>query len=347
MRQHTSEAVDLVAKIRRKTAALNRNNLTRTQAYLDFFTRYPEVEWALLAHLVSRNGGWNMTDLRGEWLPRLMSDEDIRSFFAFLERSNWLIFHDAYAQLLLYAEMKRAGADLTALLPALGVSRFMVPIWRDFLYSQDSQRLSRALIINEQQYVEQRVVRQPFYRHQVLQSFAFLAQSVLSLNQVLFPYRERPGDEPLQLIGVSINNFPDVDTRINVGITLYKLLFDDSKRLRSILGWAKEIKHTGSRADYWPHLFTPVRPIRFEEPYQERLSGARLLPGRPKLYSPPLRKVWPDTVQPAADGVDWYRNERWLRYLEESEPIAAINETDYATGLNMVEAGLRMVALFT
>ncbi|UFJ42277.1 DUF2515 domain-containing protein [Brevibacillus humidisoli] len=339
--------VDLVAEIRHQTAVHNRNNLTRTEAYLRFYLQYPEVNWALLAHLVSRNGGWNMTDLRGEWLPRLMSEEDIQSFFAFLERCNWLIFHDAYPQLLLYATMKRESEDLTSLLPDLGVSRFMVPIWRDFLQSGNGARLSRALIINEQQYIEQRVVKHPFYRDQVLESFPFLAQSILSLNQILFPYRDQSAAKRPRLTGVSVKNFPSVERRINVGKTLYKLLFDDPRRHQAIIDWATRVTHTGSRADYWPEIFSPIPTSRLEVPYQERLKGAELLPGRPKLYSPPLPRVWPDTVQPAADGTDWYRDEKWLRFLEEDDLIPTIDENDYASGLNMVEAGLQMVALIS
>jgi hypothetical protein len=71
MTWRTTDADDLVAEIRHQTAVHNRNNLTRTKAYLDFYREHPELEWAFLAHMVSRNSGWNMTDLHGEWLPRL------------------------------------------------------------------------------------------------------------------------------------------------------------------------------------------------------------------------------------------------------------------------------------
>lgn len=60
---------DTIAEIRRKTAASNADNLDRTSTYLTFFHKHPEVHWSLLAHLVSRNAGWSMTDLRGELLP--------------------------------------------------------------------------------------------------------------------------------------------------------------------------------------------------------------------------------------------------------------------------------------
>ena len=58
----------------------NADNLTRTAFYLAYWRAHPEVTWALLAHLVSRNAGYQMTDLRRHiercqrgrrWLVRL------------------------------------------------------------------------------------------------------------------------------------------------------------------------------------------------------------------------------------------------------------------------------------
>ena len=49
--------------------------------------------------MVSRNGGWNMTDLKGDLYTRILS-ESINSYFFFLERGNWLIFQDVYPSIL-------------------------------------------------------------------------------------------------------------------------------------------------------------------------------------------------------------------------------------------------------
>ncbi|MFY0544303.1 DUF2515 family protein [Brevibacillus sp. H7] len=337
----------LAADIRRRTATANRNNVTRTMAYLDIYRRHPELHWAFLAHLVSRNGGWNMTDLRGDWLPRIMNQDEIKAFFLFLERSNWLIFHDAYPQLLLYEEMKRSRTDLTRLLPMMGVSRFMIPIWQDFLQRQERVLLTRALIINEQQYIHQRVVQQPFFRENVLSTFQFLAQSVLSLNQVLFPYQKHPTDKRLSVIGVAVHHFSSVHQRIAIGKTLYQLLFGDSRRLRNIRDWAFRIPHTGSRADYWPHLFSPVKPFPEEKKYRERINGTELIASRPKLYSPVLSSAWKDVEHPPADGDDWFRDENWTEELEESASLSAIDTNDYASSLNMVELGMKVVTRLT
>ncbi|WP_019119265.1 DUF2515 family protein [Brevibacillus massiliensis] len=362
----TETAQDLIHKIRRSTALANRNNLTRTAAYLSFYRRHPEVDWALLAHLVSRNGGWSMTDLRGDWLPRLLSGDKIDAFFAFLERSNWLIFHDAYAQLLLYEQMKADHRDLTHLLPQLGVSRFMIPLWKEFLSTRDATRLTRGLIVNEQQYIHQRVVQQNFYQEQVLQSFPFLAQCILSLNQVLFPYRDGDSAAPPKLIGIAIRHFPSVTERIEAGKALYALLFSHRDTLQKIKNWACQTPHTGSRADFWPHLFSPVRATEAAAAYTKRLSGGKLLAGKPKLYSPRLNEVWADSEQPAADGTDWYRDEKWLDYLDEhgghvldpssplvsfakniqlffskpGDPLLMMTQDDYVQGLNLADAGI-------
>ena len=97
---------ELVASIRRKTAEANRNNVTRTDAYLRFYQKHEEIHWALLAHLVSRNGGWSMTDLKGEWLPLLMDEHAIQPCFWFLVRSNWLIFHRDFSKFRIISSCK-------------------------------------------------------------------------------------------------------------------------------------------------------------------------------------------------------------------------------------------------
>jgi hypothetical protein len=335
----------LAADIRRKTAENNRNNVTRTAAYLDFYKRHPEMHWALLAHLVSRNGGWNMTDLRGEWLPRIMDEPEIQSFFWFLERSNWLIFYDAYAQLLLYEEMKRTRSDLTRLLPLLGVSRFMAPLWREFLEQPNSVRLTRGLIVNEQQYIEQRVVRRPYFREHVLETFAFLAQSVLSLDQVLLPYKASPTDNRLSIVGVVVHNFASVKQRIVIGKALYGLLYRDPARFRSIADWALAIPHTGSRADYWPHQFSPVKQAG-DGTSREGINEPERMPNRPPWYSPVLASAWPDMDHPPADGVDWFCDEAWFGELDEGAELPLLDSNQYARSLRMVELGMKLVTPF-
>jgi len=119
---------ELVEDIRKQTDLRNRDNVERTRAYLELYQRHPEIHWALLAHLVSRNAGWSLTDLRGELLPRLLSATEQRYLFLFLERGDWLIFRDAFPQLLLYEESVRRQTNLFHLLPHFHASVFPAAI---------------------------------------------------------------------------------------------------------------------------------------------------------------------------------------------------------------------------
>jgi len=187
---------ELVRRIREETERLNRNNVTRTAAYWEMFREWPELHWALLAHLVSRNGGWSMTDLKGEWLPELLDRPTRETLFDMLESCNALIFRDAYPQLKLYAESRRCGESRFSLLPAFGVSAFMAPFWERFWIDRDSATLTVALIVNEQHVVERKVVQDPAYSETVLRSIAMLGQTALQLNQIVFPLAVPEGAEP-------------------------------------------------------------------------------------------------------------------------------------------------------
>lgn len=65
-----------------------------------------------------------MTDLKGEFLTKLLAKKERESFFHFLERGNWLIFQDVYPQFLLYEESLRQKRPMFYLLPHLNVSIF-------------------------------------------------------------------------------------------------------------------------------------------------------------------------------------------------------------------------------
>ena len=177
----------LLDDISRITRDLNLNNVTRTKAYLAFYLRHPEIHWAFLGHMVSRNGGWNMTDLKGEFLAKLLSEKERDLFFHFLERGNWLIFQDVYPQLLLYEESLKKNKPLFYLLPQLKVSIFMEAIWNYFWRDRDTYIHCIGLVINEQSYLEQRVIQNPYYQKEVLHKNNFHLQDLLSLNQILFP----------------------------------------------------------------------------------------------------------------------------------------------------------------
>jgi hypothetical protein len=298
----------LIARIRAETAEHGRNNVTRTEAYRTLYFRTPELHWALLAHMVSRNGGWNMTDLQGEWLPYLLSERQRKDVFMLLERANVLIFGDAYPQLLLYEWSRRLGRSLFHLLPAFGVSSFMEPVWRQFWKDGDSALLSTALIVNEQHYIESRVAHNPYYEKHVLHTMFFGLQSLLQMNAVFFPYRceKESGGEDLQLAGLILERFQLIGERIEFGKRLYAMLFGIPRVLEGVRNFAAAVKHTGSRADYAPGLFQPIRHQPPERYYSEKLLGGKLKPGATPLYSPPLHAAWADLEPEPPEPDDWF-----------------------------------------
>ncbi|MDR6881580.1 hypothetical protein J2X61_003344 [Bacillus sp. 3255] len=340
------EERQLLEHIRTRTAVENRNNVTRTMAYWAMYQAHPELHWALLAHLVSRNGGWNMTDLRGELLPRLIDEELVEHLFAFLERANALIFQDAYPQLLLYDASVRQRKNLFHLLPHLHISMWMRPVWDQFWASHDSALLTIGLIVNEQNYIEGRVVQNKRYQLSVLDKPLFKGQAFLQLNQVGFPFLplDREGDAPLlRLAGLILENFADLSERIEFGKSLYALLFGVPDVLQGALRFAKATPHTGSRADYWPHLYSPIQKASPDKKYQERLDGCFLKEGSSPLYSPALAAAWPDRqVLPAEPG-DWYHEAR--EPLAHLQPITVPETYDLTeamcTGIRTIELAIR------
>ncbi|WNQ12623.1 DUF2515 family protein [Paenibacillus aurantius] len=319
------QAERLLRRIRRETAEGNRSNVTRTAAYWTFYRQHPELHWAFLAHMVSRNGGWNMTDLKGDFLPRLIGGAQRERIFEMLEAANALIFGDAYPQLLLYQESLKRGTNLSGYLRDLGVSLFMKAVWDDFWENRDPIVLTIGLIVNEQNYIQGRVVEDPHYRKHVLETPAFQAQAVLQLNQVLFPYRSSGPDgdstgaaaapQADGLVGLILEDFMDLDERISFGTKLYAILFGLAGAGEDVRRFAAGIPHTGSRSDYWPQVFAPHRktpPVRFPK---ERLEGCGVVKGSERLYSPALADAWPD--RPVTDPAvhDWCGGTSMLRYF--------------------------------
>lgn len=309
----------LLFSLRHRTAQENVNNLTRTAAYLRMYLAHPELHWALLAHLVSRNGGWNMTDLRGDVVRPVLTKEVSLRYFAFLERCNYLIFHDAYPQLLLYEESKKRGTPLFDLLPGLGVSIFMRTAWETFWEERKPGPLVTAQIVNEQSYIERRVVQSPAYG-EIFSEPSFCAQSLFHLVSVFFPAQGASGGA-VRLYGNRVRDFTSLTERIAVGKSLYALLFprttirrsdeptDDAAAVAAVssgpvaefLHFAKGVPHTGSRADYLPDFFS-----------RHPQSG--------RLYSPTLQEAWPDAAPAPVESGDWCSDLTALQWIAPSEP---------------------------
>lgn len=304
---HPAEGLErLVEAIRLRSLQENRNNITRTAAYLAYFLRRPEVHWAFLAHMVSRNGGWNMTDLQGESLPKLLGRAAREKLFAALETANAAIFGDAYPQLLLYEESVRCGKPLFFLLPCFRVSAFMQAVWEIFWEERSSELLTMGLIVNEQHVAERQVVAHGRVQRETLGSLAFHVQAALQLNQVILPFASETGE--IRLAGGAMENFNNVKERIEFGKTLYAALWGIPEVSRGAMSFAQSTPHTASRSDYWPEQFTA--------------EGNAALPGAPRrLYSPHLEDAWPDFPLPEQPPQDWFRNAKEAcRYLTDVKP---------------------------
>lgn len=404
----SSREKELVRELQEHTALLNRNNLTRTAAYLEFYGKHPEIHWALLAHMVSRNGGWNMTDLRGELLPRLLDEGQIESIFDMLETANALIFQDAFPQLLLYERSRTWNRPLFHLLPQLHVSRFMQPMWELFWDEGSSALITIALIINEQNYIQARVAEHPRFQGHALHSLMRLTQAATQTNQIILPCKTAPAEssvvgqadgraarskatasadcravdskatasagrpaaaypgaeaapspsqaadamgmpiragnpgKPWPLYGRVLENFPDLDERIEIGKQLYALLFGLPSARDGFHRFAREVPHSGSRADYWPHLFQDAATqTAFPSSYTERLNGCALREGASRLCSPRLPAAWPDRPLAAPERYDWFRDLSPVAHLSAARAGAPAELTRlHCAGLRKLELAI-------
>ncbi|MEH7123186.1 DUF2515 domain-containing protein [Bacillus sp. JJ1773] len=339
------EEKSLIQKINDRTRLLNKNNITRTKAYLDFYNRFPEIHWAFLGHMVSRNGGWNMTDLKGSFLKRLLSRKEADSFFSFLERGNWLIFQDAYPQFLIYEESLKRGRNLFHLLPHLNISSFMETIWNHFLYNHDPYILTMALVVNEQSYLEERVLKHPAYKKNVFETLEFMLQDFLSMNHILFPFME---NGKLKLVGQTLHHFESLHERILLGKRLYAVLFSHKERHIFVKNWANEHPHTGSRKDYWPHIFNDINEGAPGTLLKPSIKSCQHAPGASKFYSPRLEFAWKNRVHPPAEPGDWFKDWKVIQYLvETNEKFDGEIENDYCKTLERLElAAITKKAIF-
>lgn len=231
----------------------NIDNISRTKAYFDYYEVHPDICWSFLAHMVSRNAGWNMCDLEGNWFPKIINERKRYRFFLTYERANWLIFQDAYPQLLLYHYSTKMGKPMFHLLKYFHVSRFMEKEWNSYWNHKDSKRLMISLITNEQNIIQRPVIEHPLYRRRVFQSPLYSFQDWLHFSSVLFPTLDG------ELYGASVNGFRSVHKRIDLGKRLASILFSQELYLR-FYEFARETVHTGSRHDY-EQYFCPV-PVK-------------------------------------------------------------------------------------
>jgi len=211
----------------------------------------------------------------------------------------------------------------------------METIWNYFWAHHNPAILAIALIINEQSYLEKRVVQNPLYKNEVLNKFEFKLQDSLSFNHILFPYMK---NGVINLVGQTLHHFNSIHERILLGKRLYAILFQNKEVLKSTERWASNHPHTGSRKDYWPHIFNNIHEGIPGKQYQIRLKACSLRPGARRIYSPRLENVWKNVRHVEAEEGDWYEDLQVVDYIIElDETLNGEIQNEYCKSLERLE----------
>lgn len=320
---------ELIERIKRETSLNNKNNITRTAAYLSFYKRHPEVHWSFLAHMVSRNAGYFMTDLKGEFLPDLIDRSVIEELYFKLEKGNSIIFQDAYPQLLLYEESKKRKISLFNLCKFFNVSSFMEGVWEMFFDGDRTPLLPSAQIINEQSHIEKHLIRTEQFQ-KLQNQLSFKLQDWLHLSQILFPILPINNS-----IGDIMQGFETIEKRIELGQNLYVMLFQYNN-FDPVYNFADNNPHTGSRSDYDSDVFAVSKNQNSGSP-KEKLSLFKTKKNQ-RLYSPKLEAVWDKNYHGPFHSSDWFSNPKnifsQIRLVSKPSPQIRLA---YWAGLHQIE----------
>ncbi|NMD70355.1 DUF2515 domain-containing protein [Bacillus sp. DNRA2] len=284
-------------KIKADTEKWNVDNISRTKAYFSFFEKYPEISWAFLASMVSRNGGWNMCDLEGKWFPHALPKQLRSLLFLTYERANWIIFQDAYPQLLLYHYSTKMRRSMFHLLRFFCVSSFMEVEWKNYWLNRDGNRLVTSLIINEQNVIQKPVIEHPVFKKKVFHSLSYFFQDWFHFSSVIFPTVSG------ELFGASVSGFTKLSNRIDLGKRLANILLSPNL-YPYFFQFAKKTEHTGSRMDYEQYLYLGQKRQR-ETPF--------------------LRTTYPIISHLLHEKKDWSKEGRvkkaWYKPIRHKHPI--------------------------
>jgi hypothetical protein len=258
----------------------NDSNPLRTDYYFRFWNLHNEIPWALLANLVSRNAGYQMSDLSryltwGALTPGLyavLTFGQMRAFFAMLESGNFLILRDILPQLEAYRAAKRLmrttdvdhSTELFDMLlhPDFDADPFIVEAWKTFFAQARAQNwspawasdwsrpeiqtMSLSLIVNEQNQIEDRLVNDPVLSVQYLGLFGITTVGLVALinwlnaTRLCFPMAPTAADPVPKLLIHTVTGFTDLSGRIQTGRALYAGLFLDTAIRDRVIAWAKE-----------------------------------------------------------------------------------------------------------
>lgn len=271
------EETKLITTIKESLQKNNIDNISRTVAYEKYYKKNNEIIWAFLASVVSRNAGWNMTDLKGEVFVKIIPEKLRNALFYTYETANWLIFSDAYPQLLLYEYSKETNKPYFHLLSTFHVSKFMEKEWNFFWEKGDINRLCVSLIINEQNIIQKPVIEAPLFKKKVFGSIPFAVEDRLHFSTVIFPTITG------KLYGFSVHGFKKTRNRIELGKRLAWLLFQSPEK-ELFHDFFYKVPHTGSRYDY--------------EQFVRRVGRKR---------TPTLRSAFPIVSHITTINEDWYQ----------------------------------------
>lgn len=266
---------ELIEMIKHETIRNNSDNISRTIAYQNYYFRMKDIRWSFLASMVSRNAGYNMTDLENQNYINGLSLKQRKQLYLTYERANWIIFSDAFPQLLLFEFSVKQNKPLFYLLKHFSVSSFMEIEWEKYWTNRDQVRLVYSLIINEQNMIEKPVIQDEYFKHEVFDTLSYKLQEQLKLSSVIFPNLLG------EVYGMSIFQFQVINKRIQIGKQLYSILFNEDLH-ENFCEFAKQITHTGSRNDY------------------EDIVGFA------KSNNPILRDVYPIIPHKRTKTYDWY-----------------------------------------
>jgi hypothetical protein len=255
-------ADETLLRFTRELEERNCDNVGRTESYLELYawTRAhpPELPWLFMAHLVSRNAGYMMTEIATR-LPESPDPSFTRmaeNLFLLLERGNFLIFHDAWHHVTRWLE---GGASA---LTSPRTPTFMIEAWARYARAVVEQgattAVERALVLdlvhNEQHFIENRVVHHADF----VPGAGLLAMIEASGREkpLVFPV---PEGEPRSEIRVG--EFASRARRIATGQRIFDEVVADRARRDAMFAWATAHPHTGSRGVYGGRPGPGVREV--------------------------------------------------------------------------------------
>jgi hypothetical protein len=222
----------------------NRDNVVRTASYLELYALTREtgrdLPWILMAHLVSRNGGYMMSDVAfarasgQSAFTRAALDE----LFLFLERANFLIFFDAWYHVLLHLLGRSAEAERATRFTRAAWLRYEAAA-ADVVSPALERALVEDLVTNEQHFIEHRVVHHS--RFDRARAIVGLLESVGGEGPLIFPTSSAK---------IRVGGFAFVKKRISAGMRIFDEILANRDQREELFRWALAHPHTGSRAVY-------------------------------------------------------------------------------------------------